>query len=127
GAANNQEYGFQFGVNATAITPPFVVHTRVLGPFAGLTPQAGQQIGLQFGTGDQDNYVELAIDGDGSVKLMKEVGGAWSVIASTPVTLSGLAAVDLYLTVNPAGTVKGGFTTTANGVTSPLTAVGGAT
>jgi N-acetylneuraminic acid mutarotase len=124
GAANNQDYGFQFGIDATPSTPPFVAHTRVKGPFAGLTPQAGQQIGLQFGTGDQDNYVELAIDGDGSVKLMKEVGGSWSLIASAPLTLSGLTAVDLYLTVDSTGTIQGSFTTTANGVTGAQTVVG---
>jgi N-acetylneuraminic acid mutarotase len=127
GTANNQEYGFQFGVNTTATTSPFVVHTRVLAPFAGLTPQAGQQIGLQFGTGNQDNYVEVAIDSDGSVKLMKEIGGTWSLIGSTTVTLSGLASVDLYLTVSPAGTVKAGFTTTISGITSAMKSVGGAT
>ena len=127
GAANNQEYAFQFGINATASTSPFVVHTRVKGPFAGITPQAGQQIGLQFGVGNQDNYVEIAIDGDGSVKLMKEIGGTWILVGSTNLALSGLAAVDLYLTVDPSGTVKASFTSTANNVTSAAKTVGTAT
>ncbi len=124
GAANTQAYGFQFGVNATPTSPPFVLHTRLKGAFAGLTPQTGQQIGLQFGTGDQDNYIELAVDGGGSVQLMKEVGGSWSLVASTPLTLAGGPDVDLYLSVNPSGSVQAFFTTTVNGVTSAKQAVG---
>ena len=128
GSANNQDNGFQFGINATASTAPFTVHTKVKNPFAGVTPQAGQQIGLQFGTGGQDNYLELAIDGDGSVKLMKEVGGAWAVIASTPVALAGASDIDLFITIDPAtGSAKGGFTVLSGGLTGPLKAVGSTT
>ena len=58
------------------------MHTRVLQPFAGVTPRAGYQAGLYFGTGDQDNYVELAVDGGGTVKLIREVAGSVATVGS---------------------------------------------
>ena len=100
GTANNQDSGFQFGVKRHRHHPTLRGPHTVLVRSPGSPLQAGQRIGLQFGTGDQDNYVELAIDGDGSVEADEEVGGVWSAIASTSVTLSGLSAVT-YITVDP--------------------------
>ena len=79
GATNTQEYGFQFGLKAPpSTTDAFTVHTRILGPFNGLTPQDNQSMGLFVGTGDQDNYVKIvtaANGGSGGIQFTKEVGG----------------------------------------------------
>ena len=65
GSLNNQEYALQFGLWANpADTGPFFVHTRILAPFAGLTPQDGQSMGMFVGTGDQDNYAKIVLYGE---------------------------------------------------------------
>ena len=56
---NSQEFGFQFGINATPSSKEFTVHTRILAPFSGLSPQPSQSMGFYIGTGDQDNYIKL--------------------------------------------------------------------
>src|SRR5918996_3996845 len=74
-ANNTQQYGFQFGVRAPA-TGVFTAHTRILAPFAGLTPQNYQSMGLFLGNGNQDNYVKLvtaANGGPGGIEFVKEV------------------------------------------------------
>src|SRR5215216_3545453 len=53
-STNTQKYGFQFGVNATAASGKFTAHTRIAAPFAGMTPQNNQSMGLFVGNGDQD-------------------------------------------------------------------------
>jgi hypothetical protein len=116
GAANSQQYGFQLGVKAPA--EPFTVHTRVLAPFAGFTPQGGDSIGLSAGKGDQDNYVKLVV-GAGGVELVREVAGApTKTVATAPV--AGAASVDLFLLFDPgADTVQPSYAVTSGGVTQP--------
>ena len=77
GSTNTQKYGLQFGVKPPS-SGTFTAHTRIAGPFAGLTPQDDQSMGLFLGTGDQDNYVKVvtfANGGAGGVQARKEVGG----------------------------------------------------
>ena len=128
GTANTQKYGFQFGVNATASTGKFTAHTRILAPFAGMTPQDAQSMGLFIGNGDQDNYVKLVANangGTGGIKFAKEVGGAITGRPTAPVSMPGPNAVDLYLTVDPAAnTVQPSYTVTSGGVTGPRNNVG---
>ena len=103
-AKNSQEYGFQFGINVTAHSPPFVVHTRILAPFAGLEPGQYQSMGLFFGTGDQDNYIKLVINGKapaGGVQFLKEQGGRNITVYNASDAVLGADAVDLYLHVDP--------------------------
>lgn len=127
GALNNQEYGFQFGVWARpADTGPFFVHTRILGPFSGLTPADGQSMGLFVGTGDQDNYAKIVVSGGGQIAFHTEIGGAVGPLSVAPVTLPGPSSIDLYLRVDPAaGTVQPYYSVTSGGVTSPRTALAG--
>ena len=106
GSLNNQEYGFQFGVWARpADTGPFLVHTRILGPFSGLTPADGQSMGLFVGAGDQDNYAKIVVSGTGGgqIAFHTEVGGAVGSVISTPLALPGPSYIDLYLRVDPTG------------------------
>lgn len=124
---NTQEYGFQVG-----FVPPagsFTAHTRVLGPFQGLTPQDYQSMGLFIGTGHQDHYAKLVVSangGAGGVEFLKEVSGMPTGRPQAPVALPGPDAIDLYLTIDrAAGTVQPSFTVTTAGTTGPRTTVGG--
>ncbi len=121
GDLNSQEYGFQFGVDVDASSSPFTAHTRILAPFAGLEPSAGQSMGLQIGTGTQDDYVKLVVDGaaGGGVTVQPEVGAVVGAGSTAALELPGPEAVDLYLSVDPtAATVQASYTTTIAGVTS---------
>lgn len=103
GSANSQQQAFQFGVNVANQTTPFTAQSTLLGPFSGVTPQAGQQMGFYIGTGDQDNFVELVLTGDngGSVKAIREVNGVDTVIATQSLALPGPGSVNLWLAVDP--------------------------
>jgi hypothetical protein len=103
GAANTQQYAFQFGVKVPQ-TGAFTAHTRILSPFAGLTPQDSQSMGLFLGTGNQDDYVKVVVSangGAGGVQFVKEVAGAVTSRPQAAVALPGPNAIDLYLTVDP--------------------------
>ena len=125
--ANTQKYGFQFGVNATSSTGKFTAHTRIVAPFAGITPQDNQSMGIFIGNGDQDNYVKLITNanaGQGGVRFQKEVGGALSSGTTAAVSMPGPSAVDLFLAVDPAaGTVQPSYQVINNGVAGPRTNV----
>jgi hypothetical protein len=105
GAANSQEYAFQYGFSLpSAHGAVFTPHTKVLTPFASTGSGTTQSIGLHLGTGTQDDYVKLVVSraGGGSVQLLREVGGAVTLTRSAPAALAGAQAVDLFLAVNPA-------------------------
>ena len=128
GATNTQDQAFQFGVNVSGATKSFAGHTRVLAPWSGSTPQAGQQMGFYLGTGDQNNYAQLVLDGNGTVAFEIEINGLMTTVASTPITLAGLTYVDLYLSVNPVNkTVQASYAPLANGILGPRTLLGAAT
>jgi hypothetical protein len=125
---NTQKYGFQFGVNATPTTGTFTAHTQIAAPFAGITPQNNQSMGLFIGNGDQDNYVKVvtnANSGAGGIQFAKEVGGVFKGQPTAAVSMPGPNAVDLYLTVDPAAnTVQGSYSVTTNGVAGPRQSLG---
>jgi len=128
GSTNTQQYAFQFGFSTAGIGT-FTAHTRILAPFAGLTPQGNDSMGLFIGTGDQDNYVKIvtsANGGTGGIQFLKEVGGVVTNRPQAAVTMPGPDSVDLYLTVDPAAlTVQPSYTVTTGGVTGPRTNLGG--
>jgi glucose/arabinose dehydrogenase len=121
GGANTQKYGFQLGVKTPGTS--FTLHTRVVSPFAGFTPQAGQSIGLSAGKGDQDNYVKFVVvgsGGGGGVELVTELAGVPKKTAQNAPGLLGAASVDLYLLFDPfAATVRPSYEITKAGVTQP--------
>jgi hypothetical protein len=104
GAANTQQQAFQVGVNVGSATSPFVARTSIIGPFNGLTPQAGQEMGFYIGAGDQDNFIQIVLSGDsgGSIKLGKEVAGSFTTVASQNLIMPGSGFVELRLTIDPA-------------------------
>ena len=129
GAANSQHFGFQFGVNAApASTGTFTLHSRVLAPFSGTTPTGNQAIGMFFGTGNQDNFVQLALVANGGatgVRIAKEVTGTDTIQPIVPLTLPGPESVDLYLTITPStNTAQAAYRVTNGGVSGPLIPIG---
>jgi hypothetical protein len=127
-ATNTQQYGFQFGVATGALSQPFVIHTRILGPFAGITPESYQSMGLFVGTGDQDHYLKLvttANAGLGGLEVLSEIGGVATGTTYGPsqgVAIVGSSQVDLWLRIDPvAGTAQPSFSVDQG----PLTPLGG--
>ena len=107
--ANTQENGFQFGVNASANTAPFIVQTRLITPFFdGATPINYQSMGLQIGTGDQQNYIKIVVNangGTGGIEVLRELNDLVSVsdaVIYSPANLLDAETIDLYLEVDPA-------------------------
>ncbi|MBX2825832.1 MAG: hypothetical protein KTR33_13960 [Gammaproteobacteria bacterium] len=102
---NTQKYAFQFGLDVDSSTPVFTASTRILAPFSGVTPDSRQQMGFFLGTGDQDNYVQLVVNGaneQGGIKFGLEKDGKYNSVNYLPVSVIGAESVDLYLTVDPA-------------------------
>jgi hypothetical protein len=125
---NTQQYGFQLGVRAPA-TGAFTVHTRIVNPFGGVTPQNYQSMGVFVGNGDQDDYVKLvtsANGGPGGIEFLKEVGAVATARPQAAVAMPGPSAVDLYLTIDPAAaTVQPRYAVTTGGVTGTRVDLGG--
>jgi hypothetical protein len=117
GATNSQMYGFQLGVKSPG--GQFTVHTRVVVPFAGLTPQAGQSLGLSAGKGDQDNYVKFVVAA-GAVELVREIAGIPAKTAASAPDVIGAASVDLFLLFDAASaTVRPSYDVTKGVVKQP--------
>ena len=107
---NNQKYAFQFGINVNQNTPPFTITSKLLGSsfFDGATGiQLGNQSqGIYFGTGDQDNYMKLALhanNGNSGFQILIENNGALTSQNIFPVANILLASsIELFMDINPA-------------------------
>jgi hypothetical protein len=119
GTANDQHDGFQFGVNVRPdIADAFDVHTRIVAPFAGTTPQTGQEMGVFTGDGTQRSYVTLVVNASG-VAFFKEISDTVSTRRSASIALPGPDRIDLFLRVDPdLSTVRPSYTVTTDGQTS---------
>jgi len=125
---NNQEYAFQFGLNVNSSSPVFRAHTRILAPFSGFTPSTWQSMGMHIGTGDQDNYLKLAINStgaNGGIQFAREVGGNRDLNQNTSASIIGADYIDLYIEVDPASAIAQAlYQITSNGQTGAITPVG---
>jgi hypothetical protein len=127
---NTQQYGFQFGIDAEGTAASvFTIHSRVVGPFLGVTPTDFQSMGVFIGNGDQDNYFKLVISsngGAGGVESLLETGGVAQAGPVDPIGLPGPDAIDLFLVVDKAAaTVQPAYSITNLGVTSNIFDLGG--
>lgn len=112
---NNQKEAFQFGVNITANTDPFIVKAGLKNPFSTEQPPSNYQSqGIYIGTGDQKNYLSIAVnsnDGQGGIKVVYETDDA--VALERQHKADGILSetqLTLHLTVDPAaGTVQPAF------------------
>jgi len=126
---NSQQYAFQVGFSLLPGNGNVTFHTRVLAPFAGLTPQDYQSMGLFFGNGDQDNYMKLVVaanGGAGGVVFAKEDAGVYTERAPAAVSLPGPDYVDLYIEVDPlAATAQPSYEVTTGGIPGGRVNLGG--
>lgn len=104
GSLNTQQNAFQFGFK-TADNLPYTIKSRLLAPFFNNSvPQNSQSQGIYIGTGDQDNYLKIAInanEGKGGIEVVYENGG---VPVNTQYSVSGVlssSSIDLFLSVDP--------------------------
>ncbi len=122
GDFNTQEYAFQFGVNVTSASPVFRARTRVLAPFAGITPMLHQSIGLFIGNGNQDNYIKLVVTAEqpaGGILLAREQNGLMDSIQTLPAPVFAAEWVDLILQVDPSTATVTAFFETGDGPLLP--------
>lgn len=107
GSANTQKDAYQFGYNSTEFSPHFVVASRLAGPFFNSTPTDSQLQGIYLGSGDQDNYVSVALHangGAGGLQVVYEVGGTISSEQMYPLAgVNALSTIDLSFEVDPIG------------------------
>ncbi|TLU98678.1 Kelch repeat-containing protein [Dyadobacter sediminis] len=106
GSLNNQENAFQFGVNVNASTGPFTINGRILANFFNNNvPADNQSQGIYIGTGDQDNYIKIALDanaGKGGIQIVSENAGVATTNVITVANILSATTIDLFLAVNPA-------------------------
>jgi len=109
---NSQEYGFQFGVNVDSASPVFKVHSRILAPFAGFTPEPYQSMGIFIGTGDQDNYLKFTVEStgpSGGLQFAREIQGSRSGTMKASASIFDASYVDLYIVVDPASAIASAY------------------
>ncbi len=77
---NDQENAMQFGVDVSSASPPFEIEVVIKSPFFSMaTPQDGQSHGFYIGSGDQDNYLKVALaanGGNGGIEVVEENAGS---------------------------------------------------
>ncbi|MDQ8188179.1 malectin domain-containing carbohydrate-binding protein [Pelagicoccus sp. SDUM812002] len=107
GSANNQVDAYIFGVPSSDLVAPYLIRVSIAGPFfGGSTNIEGQQSqGFFIGTGDQDNYLKVAVnanDGEGGIEILYEDGGG--VLVDSIEAFSGFlsnSTMDLFMYVDP--------------------------
>ncbi|WP_250434121.1 malectin domain-containing carbohydrate-binding protein [Hanstruepera flava] len=112
---NDQDYGFQFGVNVDVNSNAFTVHSRIESPYFGSNgmqndPVDFQSYGIQLGTGDQDNYLKFVLmngtdnnDNINGLQVLLESGGVVTSNTSYDVpSILDSGSVDLYVSIDPA-------------------------
>ncbi|NJL15719.1 MAG: hypothetical protein HC913_23755 [Microscillaceae bacterium] len=75
GTANNQEKGYQFGVNVSTTTGTFTVESKLINfsdPFQLYHSSPGAELGIFMGTGSQSDYIKLVINQQG-IAMQAEV------------------------------------------------------
>lgn len=130
---NNQDYGFQFGINVDSNSTPFTVHSKVESPYFGSggmqnEPVDFQSYGMQIGTGDQDNYLKFVFmngtvnnDAIHGLQLLVESNGIVTLNTTYDVPdIINSGSVDLYISIDPATGLAQPFYSTDNGGTLSL-------
>ncbi len=111
GTLNNQQNAFHFGVRPEAGTGPFTVNGRISGPFFNNNLPVGfQSQGIYIGTGDQSNYIKIALNESAGALGIQVIHEAGDVPVIQQFTFSGSTSstsVNFFFTINPVtGTVQ---------------------
>ena len=91
GAANDQDKGFQYGVDVDTSTGGFRVRGRMLNFGAGLQlyPFAGDgELGISMGDGTQSDFMQLVVH-DGGIDFLAEVADAPGTPLFAPIAVVG--------------------------------------
>ncbi|HWL14446.1 MAG TPA: malectin domain-containing carbohydrate-binding protein, partial [Opitutus sp.] len=124
GAENAQKDAYHFAFNSDEFTTPYLVTVRLAGPFFNNTPAGAQRQGIYIGSGDQDNYVSLALhanNGAGGIEVVYEVAGTIGFEHIYPLSLGDASTVDLSFLVDPiAATVQPLYQLAEAGALVPL-------
>ena len=99
---NGQRNALQLGLRVPTV--PFTVHGRLRVPFASFGYQSA---GIYVGSGDQDNYLKLAVSaagGEGGVAVTYEDAGdgRGAALRRDPAIMEAAVTVDLYIRIDPA-------------------------
>ena len=125
---NDQQYGFQIGFKILPGNGNVTLHTRILAPFAGLTPTDINSMGMFFGNGDQDNYCKLVVHangGAGGVVFAKEEAGVYTEAAPEGLLSPLVDWVELWLEVDPvSATVQPSYQMSFSGTPGLRTNIG---
>ena len=108
GNSNDQDNGFQFGINVDSNSPAFTVYSEVENPFGTQEAANGQSQGIYIGNGDQDNYLKIVItngstfgDGIDGFEVVVENAGTPTSNSFDVANLVSANAVNLYIAVDP--------------------------
>ncbi|MFD2542006.1 HYR domain-containing protein [Lacinutrix gracilariae] len=136
---NNQDNGFQFGVNVDTNSNPFTIQTKVESPYFGINgsqtqPVDFQSCGISFGNGDQDNYLKLVLmngvsnsDSVNGLQVVLESNGVTTIDNSYDVpNILDAGSVNLYFSIDPSANTAQPFYSIDDGQTlivlgSPIT------
>ncbi|HMC00682.1 MAG TPA: hypothetical protein VKN14_06570, partial [Flavobacteriaceae bacterium] len=132
-ANNNQDNGFQFGINVDSNSNPFTIHSKIESPFFGINgsqnnPVDFQSYGISIGNGDQDNYLKVVLmngisnaDSEYGIQILLEDGGIVTHDTKYDITdILSANAVNLYISIDPAANTGQPFYSIDGGLTLNL-------
>ncbi len=105
---NNQQNGYQFGIDVNSSTQPFIIESAILGPVFTSTPDQFQSQGIFIGNGDQNNYLKVVVtanSGNPAIEIGNEVNGSFTSQVIPVSNIGNVSQLSLFLKVNPANGV----------------------
>ncbi len=108
GSANDQEKGFQYGINVDQTMAPFTVEAGMANfnsplQLYGSSAPANGELGIFIGDGTQSNYIKFIITPAG-LQALQETGDIAQTPLDVPITVGNRpgSSVIFYMEVNPA-------------------------
>ena len=103
-AVNTQHNAYQFGIDVSSSTDPFVIESAILGPVFTSTPSGNQAVGIYIGNGDQNNYLKMTVytsGGNPSIQVGVENNGAYSSKTFPVSNIGEVSEIGLFFKVDP--------------------------
>lgn len=102
---NNTQYNsYQFGIDVSSSTDPFLIESSILGPVFTSAPSGNQAVGIYIGNGDQDNYVKLTIYAGGGnpvIQVGVENNSSFSQNSYPVSNIGNVSELSLFFKVDP--------------------------
>ena len=138
-ANNDQDNGFQVGINVDSNSNTFTIHSKLESPFFGISgsgtnPIDFQSYGISCGNGDQDNYLKIVVmngvlnnDSTYGIQVLLEDQGV--VTSDNKYDVPGIlssTSIDLFFSIDPSANTAQPFYSIDSGITliilgSPIT------